>query len=245
MKQLTVVGLGPGGPQGLTAQAQEALGEADLICGYTGYIDLIREYYPDKELLSTPMTQEIARCRAALEAAGQGRRVAMVCSGDPGVYGMASPILELAEEFPQVEVEILPGVTAATSGAALLGAPLTHDFAVISLSDRLTPWELILKRLRLAAQGDFVLCLYNPVSKSRPDHLKIACDALLEVLPGDRLCGWARNIGRAGEESAILTLWELRETANLDMFTTVFIGNSSTRRVGDRLVTPRGYGMNQ
>ena len=202
MKQLTVVGLGPGGPQGLTAQAQEALGEADLICGYTGYIDLIREYYPDKELLSTPMTQEIARCRAALEAAGQGRRVAMVCSGDPGVYGMASPILELAEEFPQVEVEILPGVTAATSGAALLGAPLTHDFAVISLSDRLTPWELILKRLRLAAQGDFVLCLYNPVSKSRPDHLKIACDALLEVLPGDRLCGWARNIGRAGEESA-------------------------------------------
>ena len=143
MKQLTVVGLGPGGPQGLTAQAQEALGEADLICGYTGYIDLIREYYPDKELLSTPMTQEIARCRAALEAAGQGRRVAMVCSGDPGVYGMASPILELAEEVPQVEVEILPGVTAATSGAALLGAPLTHDFAVISLSDRLTPWDLI------------------------------------------------------------------------------------------------------
>ncbi len=226
MKQLTVVGLGPGGPQGLTAQAQEALGEADLICGYTGYIDLIREYYPDKELLSTPMTQEIARCRAALEAAGQGRRVAMVCSGDPGVYGMASPILELAEEFPQVEVEILPGVTAATSGAALLGAPLTHDFAVISLSDRLTPWELILKRLRLAAQGD---------------HLKIACDALLEVLPSDRLCGWTRNIGRAGEESAILTLGELREADNLDMFTTVFIGNSSTRRVGDRLITPRGY----
>ena len=116
MKQLTVVGLGPGGPQGLTAQAQEALGEADLICGYTGYIDLIREYYPDKELLSTPMTQEIARCRAALEAAGQGRRVAMVCSGDPGVYGMASPILELAEEFPQVEVEILPPVTGSAAG---------------------------------------------------------------------------------------------------------------------------------
>lgn len=128
MKQLTVVGLGPGGPQGLTAQAQEALGEADLICGYTGYIDLIREYYPDKELLSTPMTQEIARCRAALEAAGQGRRVAMVCSGDPGVYGMASPILELAEEFPQVEVEILPGVTASHQRGRLAGRTLDPRF---------------------------------------------------------------------------------------------------------------------
>lgn len=242
-KRLIVVSLGPGGPQGLTAQAEQALEQADLICGYTGYIQLVEGRYPQKEFLSTPMTQEIDRCRAALEAADQGRLVAMVCSGDPGVYGMASPILELAQAFPQVEVEILPGVTAATSGAALLGAPLTHDFAVISLSDRLTPWATIEKRLRLAAQADFVLCLYNPVSRSRPDHLKTACDILLQVLPGDRLCGWARNIGREGEESAVLTLAQLREADNLDMFTTIFIGNSATRLVGGRLVTPRGYGV--
>ena len=240
MKQLTVVGLGPGGPQGLTAQAQEALGEADLICGYTGYIDLIREYYPDKELLSTPMTQEIARCRAALEAAGQGRRVAMVCSGDPGVYGMASPILELAEEFPQVEVEILPGVTAATSGAALLGAPLTHDFAVISLSDLLTPVETIEKRLRFAAQGDFSICIYNPSSKKRAGYLKWACKILMEYQSPETVCGMVRQIGREGQAVEMMTLKEL-QNAEADMFTTVFVGNSATRQVMGRMVTPRGY----
>lgn len=243
--KLTVIGLGPGGPQGITLEAQAALEEAQLICGYTGYIDLIRERFGDKELLYSPMTQEIARCRAALEAASQGRQVAMVCSGDPGVYGMASPILELAKEFPQVEVIILPGVTAAASGAALLGAPLTHDFAVISLSDRLTPWETIEKRLRLAAKGDFVLCLYNPVSRSRPDYLSRACRILLEELPGERLCGWTRNIGREGESWKTLTLQELEQETDLDMFTTVFIGNSTTRMEGGRLITPRGYGISR
>lgn len=148
-----VVGLGPGGAQYLTAQAQTALQAADVLCGYTVYIDLVRPLYPDKEVYATGMTRELDRCRWALETAKGGKTVALVCSGDAGVYGMASPLLELAEHCPEVEVEIVPGLTAALSGAAVLGAPLAHDFCVISLSDRLTPWAVIEKRLACAAAG--------------------------------------------------------------------------------------------
>ena len=186
------------------------------------------------------MTQEISRCRWALDKASAGHTVAMVCSGDAGVYGMASPLLELAADYPQVEVEIVPGVTAALSGGAALGAPLAHDFCVISLSDLLTPWSAIETRLRCAAAGDFSLCLYNPASKKRADFLKKACDLLLEYRSGETVCGWVRNIGREGQESRVLTLRELRGES-LDMFTTVFIGSSATRQLGDRMVTPRGY----
>lgn len=240
MKQLYVVGLGPGGEEFLTGQARQALEESQVLAGYTVYIDLVAPLFPGKEILTTPMTQELERCRMALEAADSGKTTAMVCSGDSGVYGMAGPILELAEQFPQVEVIVVPGVTAALSGAALLGAPLMHDFAVISLSDLLTPWEKIEKRLRGAGEGDFCLCLYNPASLKRQDYLKRACDILLESRSPETVCGWVRNIGRDGEEKEITTLEQLRE-ARLDMFTTVFIGNSQTRRLGDRMVTPRGY----
>lgn len=240
MKKLYVVGLGPGTPEQMTTQAAAALVAADVLCGYTGYIDLIRERYPEKELLSTPMKRELERCRAALDKAAQGRTVAMVCSGDAGVYGMASPVLELAPGYPEVDIEIVPGVTAALSGGAELGAPLGHDFAVVSLSDLLTPWELIATRLELAARADFILCLYNPSSKKRADYLQKACDILLRELPGDRLCGLARNIGRAGRSSRLLTLAELRDTP-VDMFTTVFIGNSRTVEAAGKMVTPRGY----
>ena len=147
---------------------------------------------------------------------------------------------ELAVKYPGVEVETVPGVSAMLSGAALLGAPLMHDFAVISLSDLLTPWETIEKRLRLAAQADFVICLYNPSSRKRKDYLQRACDIVLESASPDTVCGLARNIGREGESSAVMTLAQLRETET-DMFTTVFIGNSMTRRIGDKMVTPRGY----
>ncbi len=169
-----VVGLGPGGAQYLTAQAQTALQAADVLCGYTVYIDLVRPLYPDKEVYATGMTRELDRCRWALETAKGGKTVALVCSGDAGVYGMASPLLELAEHCPEVEVEIVPGLTAALSGAAVLGAPLAHDFCVISLSDRLTPWAVIEKRLACAAAGDFCLALYNPSSKGRADYLQKA-----------------------------------------------------------------------
>lgn len=233
-------GLGPGGSRWMTWEARAALEQAEVLCGYTVYLDLIRGEFPDKEYFSTPMTQEIERCRAALERARSGRTTALVCSGDAGVYGMAGPVLELAPQFPEVEIQVVPGVTAALAGAAVLGAPLMHDFAVLSLSDLLTPWEVIRRRLELAAQGDFVLCLYNPSSRRRRDHLRMACDIVLAHRGPETVCGWVRNAGRAQEEHQVLTLGELQE-AQVDMFTTVFIGSAATRRIGDRMVTPRGY----
>ena len=240
MNKLYVVGLGPGGAEGMTAAARAALDRADLLCGYTRYLDLVRPLYPDKAWYATLMTGELDRCRYALKAARGGKTVAMVCGGDPGVYGMAGPLLELAGPDAR-DVEVVPGVTAALSGGAVLGAPLMHDFCLISLSDRLTPWERIEGRLRAAAMGDFVICLYNPASHGRPGHLRRACGVLLEagLAPGTP-CGWVRNIGRPGEEARVLTLSELRDEP-VDMFTTVFIGNSQTEIREGRLVTPRGY----
>ena len=235
-----VVGLGPGDPRFLTAQAQSALTQAEVLCGYTVYLDLVRPYFPDKLYYSTGMTKEIDRCRWALEKADTGRRVVMVCSGDAGVYGMAGLIYELAQQYPPIEIEVIPGITAAMSGAAVLGAPLIHDFAVISLSDLLTPLEKIMTRVELAAQADFVLCFYNPASKKRADYLKHACELILKHRSPDTPCGYVRNIGREGQEAHVMTLRELQD-AQVDMFTTVFVGNSQTRRIGDKLVTPRGY----
>ena len=236
-----VVGLGPGGPQFLTAQAQSALQQAEVLCGYTVYLDLIRPYFPDKTFYSTGMTKEIDRCRWALETARSGKTVALVCSGDAGVYGMASPLLELAEQFPAVTVEVVPGLTAALSGGAVLGAPLAHDFCVISLSDRLTPWVVIEKRLAAAAMGDFCVALYNPSSKGRPDYLEKAVRILLENGKSpETVCGLVRNIGREGQSHVILPLAQLEHTP-VDMFTTVFIGNAQTRELQGRMVTPRGY----
>lgn len=240
MSELYVVGLGPGGKEFLTGQAMTALEKAQVLCGYTVYVDLVSPLFPGKETYTTPMTREIDRCRWALEAAQSGKTVAMVCSGDAGVYGMAAPILELAPEYPGVDIEVVPGVTAALSGGGVLGAPLGHDFCVISLSDLLTSWEVIENRLRCAALGDFAVALYNPASRKRKDHLRRACDILLEHKSGETVCGWVRNIGRDGQEKKVLTLAQLREE-ELDMFTTVFIGSSTTRQVGDAMVTPRGY----
>lgn len=239
--RVTVVGLGPGAGRDLTGRAREALERADLIVGYTAYIALIREEFPEKEMLSTGMRREVDRCRAAVEAAASGRDVAMVCSGDSGIYGMAGLIYEVAQEYPPIEIEVVPGITAACGGAAVLGAPLTHDFAVVSLSDLLTPWDKIALRLECAAKGDFVLCLYNPASHSRPDHLKRACDILMAAGKSpDTICGYVQNIGREGERGTITTLGALRDT-QVDMFTTVFIGSSQTKLLGGKMVTPRGY----
>ena len=240
MGKIYVVGLGPGEEQYLTGEARAALDAAEVLCGYTVYVDLIAPLYPGKEVYTTPMTRELDRCRWALETASGGRTVALVCSGDAGVYGMASPLLELAADYPEVEVEVVAGVTAALSGGAVLGAPLGHDFCVISLSDLLTPWEVIEKRLACAAEGDFAVCLYNPSSKKRKDYLRRACEILLRVRSGDTACGWVRNIGRERRERRLLTLEQLRDE-EVDMFTTVFIGSSRTRLIEGRMVTPRGY----
>lgn len=240
MAELKVVGIGPGGADCLTEQARRALTEAELIVGYTLYVKLLRPLFPDKAFADTGMTGEIERCRLCLREAAAGKRVALVCSGDAGVYGMAGPVLELAPEYPGVEVEVIPGVTAALSGGALLGAPLGHDFCVISLSDRLTDWSVIENRLRMAARGDFAICLYNPASRHRGDYLRRACAILREEKDGGTVCGLVRNVGREGESWRILTLDRLSE-AEADMFTTVFIGSSTTMNIGGRMVTPRGY----
>ena len=232
--------MGPGKPEMMSREADRILKECDTIIGYTVYVDLLRSSYPGKEFLTTPMTQETRRCEMAFEEAAKGKKVAMVCSGDAGVYGMSGLMMEVGEAYPGIEVKVVPGITAALSGGAVLGAPLTHDFAVVSLSARLTPWETIEKRVRCAPEGDFCICLYNPASKGRPDHLKRACDILLEVIPGERLCGTVENIGREGEGAKLYTLSQLRD-AQVNMFTTVFIGNSMTKEIGGRLVTPRGY----
>ena len=239
--KLTVVGLGPGAGRDLTGRAYDAIEAADLVVGYTAYIALIRDQFPHKEMSSTGMKKEVDRCRMAVEAAVGGKNVAVVCSGDSGVYGMAGLIYEVAREYPPIDIEVVPGITAACGGAAVLGAPLTHDFAVISLSDLLTPWEKIEKRLEAAAAADFVICLYNPRSHSRADYLQRACDILLRQKSPDTVCGFVQNIGREGERAVTLTLKELRDSTEVDMFTTVFIGNEETTLIGGKMVTPRGY----
>ena len=246
MGKLSVVGIGPGNYENITIRADRALKECDTIAGYKVYVDLVKDIYPGKNYFTTAMTGEVERCRKAIEMAAQGKNVALICSGDSGIYGMAGLVYELAGKPESdgskdaVEIEVIPGITAACSGASILGAPLTHDFAVISLSDRLTEWEKIVCRLKAAASSDFSIVLYNPASKGRPEHLKKACEILLEILPEDRICGVARNIARDGEEIRVLTLKELKD-ADIDMFCTVFIGNSCTIRIGDLMVTPRGY----
>ena len=238
--KLYIVGIGPGNYENMTIRADKALAESQVIVGSPVYVDLVKDRYPGKELLSTPMTQEADRCRMAIEQAQKGKTVAMVCSGDSGIYGMASLIYEILGEETGVEVEVIPGLTAACSGGAVLGAPLTHDFAVISLSDRLTPWEKIETRLDYAAKADLSIVIYNPKSHGRPDHLRKACDILLKTLPEDRLCGVVRNIGREGQHRTLLTLKELRDF-DADMFCTVFIGNAQTKCIAGNMVTPRGY----
>ena len=239
-KKVYVVGLGPGGVEQMTRRAQETLAACDVIAGYNVYIDLIKDDYKDKEFLSTGMRKEVERCKLAIEEALKGKTVAMVSSGDAGVYGMAGIMYQIAAEYPELDVEVVPGITAACSGAAVLGAPLISDFTLISLSDLLTPWEKIEKRLELASQADFVICLYNPSSFKRHDYLQKACDIMLKNQRADVPAGIVRNIGREGEEYEIMTLAELRD-AQVDMFSTVIIGNSQTEVINNKMVTPRGY----
>jgi precorrin-3B C17-methyltransferase len=240
MTKLYAVGFGPGDEKYMTGACRECLGNADVIVGYTGYLDLLRPLFPDKEFYDTGMTRERSRCEKAIEIARGGKTVCVVSSGDSGVYGMAGLLYELAADVPSLQIEVVPGITAAISGAALLGAPIGHDFAVISLSDLLTSWATIERRLRAAASGDFIICLYNPGSNNRPEHLRAACDILLEILPKERICGIAGNIGREGQSTTLTTLGELRGT-QVTMTDTVFIGNSFTLNLNGKMVTPRGY----
>lgn len=240
MSKIYVIGIGPGAYDQMTGKAIRAMNESDAIIGYTVYVDLVKEYFPGKEFMTTPMKKEVDRCVLAFEEAKKGKTVSMICSGDAGVYGMASLVYEIAAGYENVEVSVVAGVSAMLSGGALVGAPLGHDFAVISLSDLLTPWEKIEKRLECAAEADFAICLYNPSSKKRHDYLMRACDIMLKHKNADTVCAVAKNIGRDGEEYAIMSLAELKNYS-ADMFTTVFIGNSMTKNIGGKMVTPRGY----
>lgn len=243
MHLIHIVGMGPGAEAQMTLQALTALEESDTIIGYSAYLKLLDERFLDKELLSTPMKREVERCRLCFERALAGRRVALICSGDAGVYGMASLMYELLPEYRGCELIVVPGVTAALSGAALLGAPLNHDFCVISLSDLLTPWEQIERRLQAAVAGDFAIAIYNPSSHQRPDYLRRACNIMLSAgAAEERACGLVENIGREGTRTQVCSLDRLKE-CEVNMFTTVFIGNSQTRILDGKLVTPRGYAV--
>lgn len=240
MNKLYVIGIGPGEYEQMTLKAIHAMEKSEVIIGYTVYVDLVKEHFPGKEFMTTPMKKEVDRCVMAFEEAKKGKVVSMICSGDAGVYGMSGLMYEVGVNYPEVELEIIPGVTAATGGAALLGAPLIHDFCLISLSDLLTPWEKIEARLLAAAQADFVVCLYNPSSKKRSDYLQKACDLMMQYKSPETVCGIVSYIGRDGEHYEVMDLKTLRDT-KVDMFTTVWVGNSQTKEINGKMVTPRGY----
>ena len=237
---IVVVGMGPGVEEMMTPQAVQALEDSDVIVGYTVYLNLLGGRFSEKEFLSTPMKQEVERCRMCFDEAQKGKKVAMICSGDAGVYGMASLMYEVGKDYPDCELTVIPGITAANSGAACLGAPINHDYCVISLSNLLTPWEVIEKRVRAAAAGDFCIAIYNPSSHKRADYLSKACDILLEQLEETRICGYVENIGREGTRTVTCTLKELKNHT-VNMFTTVFIGNSQTYEEDGKMITRRGY----
>lgn len=243
---LSVVGIGPGSMRDMTIRAREALENADTVVGYSTYIRLVEPLIKDKDIVSTGMTTEVERCREAIRLAADGRSVALISSGDSGIYGMAGLVLEILrdkENSPRVipfDLEIIPGVPAVCSAAASLGAPLMHDFAVISLSDLLTPWELIEKRLSLAAEGDFVIALYNPRSKGRPDNLARALEITRRYREADTPVGVVKDSARDDERITLTTLKDIPVEA-IGMTTIIIIGNSRSFSFLDFMVTPRGY----
>lgn len=236
-----VIGIGPGSKEMMTLEAIKAMEDAEVIVGYKTYINLITEFIDGKEVVQNGMRQEIDRCKQAVEIAKTGKKVAVISSGDAGIYGMAGLILELtSKEETKVEVKVVPGVTASIGAAAILGAPIMHDFCHISLSDLLTPWEIIEKRLRLAAEADFVVCLYNPRSKGRSEHLSKAFEIMGEFKDGKTPVGIVKDVGREKEEKFVCT-FDTMDFERVDMTTMVIIGNKSTFIHEDLMITPRGY----
>jgi len=241
--KIYAVGLGPGDTNYLAPKAREAILQCDVVSGYTGYVELIPELVSGKKMIATGMKSEVERCEEAINEALSGKQVCVISSGDAGIYGMAALLYELAEKYTSIEIEVIPGITAAVSAASILGSPLSNDFAVVSLSDLLTPWEIIEKRLDACAAADMVLCLYNPESKKRIGYLEKACSIVMRHKSPQTMCGYVRNAYRGNDSQArICTLAELSK-ARVDMFTTVIIGNSSTKIINGKLVTVRGYNI--
>ncbi|SHI67830.1 precorrin-3B C(17)-methyltransferase [Lutispora thermophila] len=241
MGKIFVIGMGPGGLKDMSPRARKAIEVADLVVGYSAYLDLLQEHFLGKQFIKSGMTREVERCKLVLEKALEGHNVALVSSGDSGIYGMAGIMLEVVNKSgSNIDVEVIPGITAASAAAAVLGAPIMHDFAVISLSDLMTPWELISKRIEYAAQGDFVICLYNPKSKNRSGYINIARDIVMKYRDANTPVGIVKNVGRTGQTSVIATLENMLNN-EIDMFTVVLIGNSQTYIEKGKMITPRGY----
>jgi len=244
--KLIVVGIGPGSHNHLTHRAEEVIKSCDVLMGYRTYLRLIIDLIKDQVVISYGMGEEVKRCKKAMEYASKGKKVVLVSSGDPGIYGMAGPVYEvLNDKFNELKnlefsVEVVPGVPAFCAAAAGLGAPLMSDFVLISLSDLLIPWEKIEKRIMIAAQGDFVICLYNPKSKKRVAQIKKAQKILLEFRKGETPVGIVKNAGRHGESIVVTNLKDMANQ-NIDMVTTIIIGSSHTFTINDLMVTKRGY----
>ena len=239
--KLHVVGFGPGGKEHMTFKAAETIQNADIVSGYTAYVNMMKPIFPDKEYKATGMMKEVDRCRMAIEDAMSGKDVAMISSGDSGIYGMAGIIDQLADEMKaDIEIDTVPGMTAASTAASVLGAPLMHDLAIISLSDLMTPLDLIMKRVDCAGIGDMIVCLYNPKSKTRTEYLNQAQQILLKHRSAETPVGIVRNAGREDQRAQITTLGDL-DKADVDMFSIVIIGNSQTYVSNGRMITPRGY----
>lgn len=239
MAKLYVVGIGPGGKEHMTLKSVNTIKKCDVVVGYTFYIELINDLLEGKKVISTGMKGEIERCKAAIEEVKNGFDTCIVSTGDPGLYGMAGPIIEMADG---IEVEVIPGVSAAFCGASELGAPIMHDFCTISLSDLLTPWEQIVKRLHSAAEADFVIALYNPKSMGRQTHIEKAVEIIKKYKKGSTPVGLIKNAGREGNEKRVYTL-DTIDFDFIDMMTVVVIGNEKTYIKDDKIVTPRGYSI--
>ncbi|MEN8189874.1 MAG: precorrin-3B C(17)-methyltransferase [Thermodesulfobacteriota bacterium] len=239
---ISVVGTGPGSRDHITQAAVQAIENADCIIGYKTYLDLVPDLLEGKEVLASSMMQEVDRCRKGVELAEAGKKIALISGGDPGIYAMAGLVFEIAvENNSRVQIEVIPGIAAINGCAARLGAPLMHDFAAVSLSDLLTPWELIEKRLDAAGAADFVLAIYNPKSKKRTEHIKRAREILLTHRAGSTPVGIVTGATRDNEVVTVTTLDKMLD-AEINMQSTVIIGNSTTFIWNNKMITPRGYG---
>lgn len=237
--KIYVVGMGPGNKENMTFRAYKAMEDADIIIGHKTYISLAEEIFPNKKMVKSAMKKEVERCEETLKLASEGNVVALISSGDAGVYGMAGIMLEVGSDS-QIEIEIIPGVTSANMSASIVGAPIMHDHVSISLSNLLTDWELIKKRIALASEGDFVISLYNPKSNGRPELIKEAVEIMMKYKSKDTPAAIVRNAGRSGENYDITTLENLLDF-EINMFSTVIIGNSKTFVKNGKMITPRGY----
>ena len=240
---LKVIGIGPGYEKYMTPEAKQAIADAERVVGYTTYLKLIEQLITDKVTVGTGMMQEVDRCQQAVDLAAEGYDTVVVSSGDPGIYGMAGLVIELADKLDadkRPQVEIVPGISAVNMSAAILGAPLMHDFAVISLSDLMTPWDLIKKRAELSAEGDMVIALYNPRSMKRVTHLEEVRELVLKHRDPKTPVGIVQKAGREGQHAIISDLENFTKE-EIDMQTLVIIGNSQTYVSDGRMITPRGY----